>query len=131
MNNHSIDQHTGGGRGSVKSYLTGLVLSILLTLLAFGAVAAGGGSLERMTILLIIGVCAVAQILVQLILFMHMGASSEWWNRTSLVFTVLTLAILVIGSLWVMYHLHENMHPGGLYDAIRESICALPGRGPV
>lgn len=112
MSHSTIDPHTGAGHGSVKSYAIGLVISIALTLLAFGALMADGHfGLGRTALMVLIAVCAVAQILVQLICFMHMGSSEQWWNRTSFIFTILTIAILLGGSLWVMHHLHANMHP--------------------
>ena len=53
---------------------------------------------------------ALLQILVQLGYFLHMNTKSdEWWNMISFVFTVLIIAIVVIGSLWIMFHLNHNM----------------------
>ncbi len=40
------------------------------------------------------------------------GSSSQGWNLTAFVFTLIVVAILVVGSLWVMYHLNANMMPG-------------------
>ena len=35
--------------------------------------------------------------------------SDEGWNLLSFVFTVLIIAILVVGSMWIMFHLNHNM----------------------
>ena len=65
------------------------------------------------TAVLVILVCAVAQVLVQLVFFLHMNTSSEQlWNTTSAVFVVVLVAILIIGSIWIMAHLNHNMLMG-------------------
>lgn len=94
--------------GSVKSYVTGFVLSVILTLIPFAVVMTG--DLGHGAIIAIIVVTAIAQILVQLVYFLHMNTSSEGsWNLLSFVFTVLIIAIVVVGSLWIMYNLNVNM----------------------
>ena len=100
----------GAGQGSLKSYLTGFVLSVVLTLIAFLTVMYGGGGRE--TMLLVIVVCAVAQIAVHLVCFLHLNRSSDGeWYLAALIFAALVMIILVGGSLWVMYHLNANMMP--------------------
>lgn len=126
MQEASINQHTGESHGSVMSYVGGLVISLLLTLAAFGVVMAGGMGLSRSVLMAVIAVCAVAQILVQLVCFMHMGSSDMWWNRVSFIFTAITIAILVGGSLWVMYHLHANMHPDGMNHDTQQNVISVP-----
>jgi cytochrome o ubiquinol oxidase operon protein cyoD len=62
------------------------------------------------TILYVIVGMALLQILVQLVYFLHMNSSSEGsWNLIAFIFTVLIVAILVVGSLWIMFHLNTNM----------------------
>ena len=105
--------HSAGGasHGSVKEYVIGLLLSIVLTLLPFMALMYGLFS-PGLTLAVIL-VCAVAQIFVQLVFFLHMNSSSEQiWNTTSAVFIVLIVAIIVIGSIWIMEHLNHNMLMG-------------------
>lgn len=110
---HSHDDHHAGGaaHGSVKEYLVGLFLSIVLTALPFGLVMTGAAS-EAITIGVIL-FCAVAQIMVQLVFFLHMNGSSEQlWNTVSGVLAVVLVAILIVGSLWIMQHLNHNMLMG-------------------
>ena len=53
---------------------------------------------------------AVVQVLVHLVCFLHMNTKSdEGWNMTAFVFTVLIIAILVVGSIWIMWNLNYNM----------------------
>ncbi|WP_087024841.1 cytochrome o ubiquinol oxidase subunit IV [Thaumasiovibrio subtropicus] len=107
------NEHGQGGQahGSVKEYTHGLIYSVILTLIPFAMVMMDIGS-PQMTIGVIM-ICAVAQILVQLIFFLHMNTSSEqMWNTTSAVFTVVIVAIILVGSLWIMQHLNHNMLMG-------------------
>lgn len=104
--------HAGGAaHGSVKEYVVGLFLSIVLTVVPFSIIM-----FDLMTgtpAVIVILVCAVAQVLVQLVFFLHMNTSSEQlWNTTSAVFVVVLVAILIIGSIWIMAHLNHNMLMG-------------------
>ncbi|MGO2241092.1 MAG: cytochrome o ubiquinol oxidase subunit IV [Halomonas sp.] len=97
--------------GSVKSYVTGLVLSLVLTIIPFGAVMLGSFSMP-MNVGIIV-VTAILQVLVQLVMFMHLNFKSEdGWNMLSFVFTVAILVLVIGGSLWIMQHLHLNMMIG-------------------
>ena len=118
---HSIDTHEthdshthshgGAAHGSVKEYVIGLILSIVLTAIPFGLVMSGALG-EALTIAVIL-LCAVGQVLVQLIFFLHMNGSSEQvWNTVSAVFVVVLVAILIVGSIWIMQHLDHNMLMG-------------------
>jgi len=105
------EAHATGAHGTVKSYLTGFVLSVILTALPFALTM--GHILPAATLIPVVVFLAVVQILVHLYFFLHMNASSsQVWNNAAFVFTVLIVAILIIGSLWVMYHLNSNMMPG-------------------
>lgn len=97
--------------GTVKSYVVGLILSLVLTIIPFGAVMLGGFSLP-VTVGIIV-ITAVMQVLVQLVMFMHLNfKSDEGWNMMSFIFTVTILVLVVGGSLWIMQHLHLNMMIG-------------------
>lgn len=98
----------GTGHGSVKSYVIGFIASVVLTVVAFGVAAAGVSFGTALTLLVIF---AVAQILVQLVCFMHLGEAGQETNRITFVFTLVLLFILVGGSLWVMFSLYRNMMP--------------------
>lgn len=107
---HSSSSSTSS-HGSVKSYVTGLLLSLVLTIIPFAVVMSG--SLSLTTTVLVIVVTAVLQILVQLVMFMHMNTKAdEGWNVMSFVFTLTILILVVGGSLWIMQHLHLNMMIG-------------------
>ena len=99
--------HGGAAHGSVKEYVIGLILSIILTAIPFGMVMTGNSGVLTLSIILI---CLVAQVFVQLVFFLHMnGSSKQFWNTTSGVFIVLIVLIVVLGSIWIMNHLNHNM----------------------
>ncbi|TXR53817.1 cytochrome o ubiquinol oxidase subunit IV [Reinekea thalattae] len=111
MSTSSEQTHGGQAHGSVKEYVIGLLLSIVLTVIPFLMVANEVGPAQLLIPVILI--CAVAQILVQLIFFLHMNTSSEqMWNTTSAVFVVVIVAIILVGSLWIMQHLNHNMLMG-------------------
>jgi len=105
----SYSNELGGAQhGSVKTYMVGFILSIILTGIPFWMVM--DGSASHATILAVILVTAVVQIMVHLVCFLHMNtSSSERWNVVALAFTVLIIAILVVGSIWIMWNLNLNM----------------------
>ncbi len=104
---HSTE-HGGAHHGSVKTYMTGFILSIILTAIPFWMVMAGTAS--HSTILGVVLATAVVQILVHLVCFLHLNtSSSERWNLVAFAFTVLIIAILVVGSIWIMWNLNQNM----------------------
>jgi cytochrome o ubiquinol oxidase operon protein cyoD len=108
---HHDAHHDTAGHGTVKSYIIGFVLSVILTAIPFGLVMAH--MLPVGTLVPVIVAIGVVQILVHLYFFLHMNtSSSQMWNNAAFVFTVLIVGIVVVGSLWVMYHLNANMMPG-------------------
>lgn len=98
----------GAAHGNVKQYTIGFILSIILTVIPFGMVMAGGFS--RGLLVTVIAITAVAQVLIQLVYFLHMNSSSEQrWNVIAFVYTIVCIAVLLIGSVWIMNYLHLNM----------------------
>ena len=107
MKHTSVDA-AGASHGSVKSYLIGFVLSVILTAIPFWMVMTGAAA--PATLAVVISLFAVVQIVVHLVYFLHMNTKSEGgWNFVALVFTGLIIAIVVVGSLWIMYNLNTNM----------------------
>lgn len=97
--------------GSLKSYLIGFGLSVILTAIPFWLVMAGVLESKQATAFIIMAF-AVVQIIVHMIYFLHMNAKSEeGWTLVALVFTIILVVITLTGSLWVMYHLNTNMMP--------------------
>ena len=101
----------GESHASVKSYVIGFVLSVILTAIPFGLVMNAshyGFSLE--TVLAAILALAVVQVFVHMVYFLHMDRSAEQrWNVVAFAFTLLILVIVVAGSIWVMHNATTNM----------------------
>lgn len=101
---------SGHGAGGLSSYVIGFVASILLTAAAFGAVLYG--HLPGQVTIVVIAFLAVVQIIVHLVCFLHMNASSaQRWNVMAFAFTVVIVAVVVVGTIWVMYNANINMMP--------------------
>lgn len=104
----SVKHHHKASHGSLKSYIIGFILSILLTVVPYFLVVNHVVSLE-VTVGLVV-VLGVLQLLVQLIFFLHLGMAPEQRsNLMSFIFTLLILLILVVGTLWIMYNMNYNM----------------------
>ncbi len=107
----SHQNHSGQAHGSVKEYVTGLCLSIVLTLIPFGLVLYS--NMATGSVMTIIILCAIAQLLVQAIFFLHMnGSSSQAWNTTSAIYTIFTVLFFIIGTIWIFSHANHNMIMG-------------------
>lgn len=106
-------EHNPGGaaHGTLRDNVVGLILSLVLTAIPFAVVMTGSLGYTITTILILL--CAVGQVMVQLVFFLHMNTSSEQiWNTTSAIFVVVLVAILIVGSIWIMQHLNHNMLMG-------------------
>lgn len=97
-------------KGTVKFYMLGFILCILLTLAAYFLVAQS--LLTGMTLIFAILGLGVIQMAVQLIFFMHLaGEKNPHWNLLVFFFMLLVLVIIVFGSLWIMYNLNYREMP--------------------
>jgi cytochrome o ubiquinol oxidase operon protein cyoD len=110
----SAHDHAAGGEephGTLKEYVTGFVLSVILTAIPFYLVM-GDVSWSKQSIAFVIMAFAAVQMVVHMVYFLHMTPRSEdGWTLTSLVFTLILVVITLAGSLWVMYHMDTNMMP--------------------
>ncbi|WP_323123246.1 cytochrome o ubiquinol oxidase subunit IV [Burkholderia alba] len=105
--------------GTLKGYLTGFVLAVILTAIPFWAVAGKLFDDPNNTRVLII-VLAGVQIIVHMVYFLHMNARSErGWNLLALIFTTMLVVIALSGSIWIMHHLDRNMMPPSMRDMSR------------
>lgn len=110
MHHHSrpLDPTPHEGFGVLKSYVIGFILSIVLTLISFFLVMEQAFS--GWTLLFTISGLAFVQAIVQLVFFLHLGSEkSPYWNLVTFLFMVLVLVILVVGTLWIMYHLNYTL----------------------
>ena len=99
------------GHGSMRDYVIGFFLSVVLTAIPFWLVMSHAIADKQATALVIMAF-AIVQIVVHMIYFLHMNTKAEsGWTFMALIFTVILVVIALSGSLWVMYHLNHNMMP--------------------
>lgn len=103
-----IDETFESSQRAMHSYILGFALSLVLTIIPYVLVTRhmiGGDSG-----LFVITLFAVGQLLVQVFFFLHLPAKVKpYWDLIVFFYTILILLFLVIGTLWIMYHLNVNM----------------------
>lgn len=115
MTEHKNTNQSGASHGNFITYTIGFVLSVGLTLAAYYVVV-NDVFARRELVAAIVGL-AVAQLLVQLFFFLHLGKESKpRWNLIVFMFMLMVVGIVVIGSLWIMDNLDYNMMPGHQMD---------------
>jgi cytochrome o ubiquinol oxidase operon protein cyoD len=111
----SHSAHGTGHSGSLKDYLTGFVLAVILTAIPFWLVMGKSFHSSTTTAVVILGFAAV-QMVVHMVYFLHMNTRAEGgWTLLALLFTIMLVVIALSGSLWVMYHLNHNMMPASMH----------------
>ena len=112
---------TSGSHSTLKGYITGFILSVILTAIPFWIVMSGGLHSSNTTALVVLGLAAV-QIVVHMIYFLHMNSKSEGgWTLLALIFTIVLVVIALSGSIWVMFHLDHNMMPSMMQQQIQNT----------
>lgn len=92
----------------IGRYVTGFLGALALTGLAF--LIATGNTANGWLVALGIMVLALAQTVVQVYYFLHLGEEEKpRWKTVSFLFSVLIMLIIVVGSLWIMFNLNYNM----------------------
>jgi len=106
------DGHPGGDGAAegVGSYLIGLGLATLLTIVSF--------FIARTTLVWVpsipVALCvlAIAQMGVHLVFFLHVTTGPDNVNTVmALAFGVLIVLLIMAGSLWIMSHMNHNVMP--------------------
>src|SRR5262249_17238239 len=106
------DAHDVGyeGAGSLVAYLIGLGLASLLTIVSFFVAQTTLG--WQPTIPVALAVRATAQVGVRLVVFLRITTGPDNVNNVlALAFGVLIVFLVVVGSLWIIAHMNQNMMP--------------------
>jgi cytochrome o ubiquinol oxidase operon protein cyoD len=94
----------------IRSYLIGLVLAAFLTVLSFYLV--GTNLIWEPGLPAALASLALAQIGVHLVFFLHITSAPDNTNTVlALAFGVFIVGLIIGGSLWIMFHLNQNMVP--------------------
>ena len=106
------EEADGAPHSTLKGYLWGFGLSVVLTAIPFWLVIANIIA-DRNVAILVLGGFAALQILVHVTFFLHMNGKVEGgWTLLSTIFTVVFVSIAIAGTLWVMFHMNANMMSG-------------------
>ncbi len=112
--NHADHGHHGDDlayHATVKGYVIGFLLSVVLTAIPFWLVMGQVLPSKNATALVILAFAAV-QMVVHMVYFLHMNSKVEGgWSLLALIFTAALVLIMLSGSIWVMYHMNTNMMP--------------------
>jgi cytochrome o ubiquinol oxidase operon protein cyoD len=97
-----------GEPGGVWSYLVGLALATLLTIVSF--LVARTTLVWEPSIPVALAVLAVAQMGIHLVFFIHITSGPDNANNVmALAFGVLIVLLVIVGSLWIMANMNHNM----------------------
>jgi cytochrome o ubiquinol oxidase operon protein cyoD len=103
-----LHQHITRSTSHLSSYIVGFVLSIALTIIAYIFVVYH--LLPSVGLMVVLAVTASVQVIVQLIFFLHLGrGEGSRWKIVTFALALLVVAILVVGSIWIMNNLNYNM----------------------
>lgn len=104
-------QDIGMGDKTFVTYLLGFFLCILLTLIPFATVKYAGYNYNKT--LIHIYVAAIAQAVIQIVLFLRLNWKTEQAQMNVMGFAyALLLTIVIIGaSMWIMWNLNYHMMP--------------------
>lgn len=101
-----------GSHFAMRTYLLGFGAAAVLTAIPFWIVMTHAIGNTAVAVAVIVAL-AVAQILVHTFAFLHVNARVQGgWTLVAYVFTAVLVVITIVGSLWIMQHLHLNMMPG-------------------
>ena len=96
--------------GTLKSYAIGFGFSLILTLAAYFAATAH--LFGKLGMDLTISGLALLQAWLFLYLYLDLGKEGKpHWNLTVFLFMVMVTVLLVVGTIWIMYHLNYNLMP--------------------
>jgi cytochrome o ubiquinol oxidase subunit IV len=111
------DADEQGVAAGVRTYLIGLFLAAAFTGASFW-VASGTGLIYVPGVPMALAALAIGQMGVHLAFFLHITTGADNVNNSlALAFGVLIVAIVIAGSLWIMYHLNMNMMmPGDMLN---------------
>lgn len=104
---------------TVASYVTGFLLAISSTMLAYllavRHILAGNALVAALLGL------AMLQFIAQLYFFLHIGAETKpRWRLVMLLMAIGVIVIVVIGSIWIMYNLSYRMTPDQINTYLKQ-----------
>ncbi|NDV53815.1 MULTISPECIES: cytochrome o ubiquinol oxidase subunit IV [unclassified Salipiger] len=106
-----MSAHSDTSHGTMGQLMIGFALAAILSIIPFALVMMDTGLAPGTIVAIIMGLGAV-QIVVHLVYFLHLKSSTEeGWTLAATILAVVIVAIVLAGSLWVMYNMNTNMMP--------------------
>ncbi len=98
------------GHVGLKSYFSGFLFFVFLTLISYFVVV--DGLLSGWHALVVIILCAIVQSTVQLGIFLDLITEPKPRSNLHIFLLMVTIILIVIaGTLWIMYSLNERVMP--------------------
>lgn len=94
-------------RKAFHAYVWGIAFALLLTLVPFALVY--WAALPRFAMLVVIGVLALAQMVVHFRFFLHIGFRQKREDLQLILFSALLLFVMIAGTIWIMASLATRM----------------------
>lgn len=110
-------------RTTLRTYITGFVSSVVLTVAAYVMVV--DNAFSKWTLAIVVALLALIQFMVQLVFFLHLGQDTKPRFKVGVfLFMLLVLLIIVVGSLWIMHSLNYrmDMSPTHIQDYMNSQI---------
>lgn len=105
----SSNQHNKE-HGTTKSYVIGYILSLIFTVIPYYLIV--NKVITGTNLWITILAFAFIQMIIQIIFFLHLGRGPKpRWNLYFFIGTVVLVAVVVGGSVFIMNNLHYNMSP--------------------
>ncbi|TVY07894.1 cytochrome o ubiquinol oxidase subunit IV [Paenibacillus cremeus] len=103
--NNAVGHGSHGGHaghhGSLKEYVLGFALSIILTIIPILSVL--NGWFGRTATILVLLATAVLQFAVQLLFFMHLREENgPRYNLVTLILGLIIVVVVIYGSIWIL-----------------------------
>lgn len=108
------------------SYCVGLILSTILTfagyIVATIHIQSHHEVISHSVFIPLVLLLAFLQFFVQLSFFLHLWKkdSTSRWNLFFFIITFIGILVIVVGSVWIMYHLNYNMTPNQMNQYIND-----------
>ncbi|WP_247748193.1 cytochrome o ubiquinol/quinol oxidase subunit IV [Ruegeria sp. R13_0] len=104
-----MDKRSEMHRREQRRYVIGYGGSLLLTLVMFGVAQVFG--IETTGVYLTIGLLGLAQLIFQLVYFLHIDRRRSSREDLDLIlFSTLVLLIIILGTVWILGNLAVRMH---------------------
>ncbi|MCA9346187.1 cytochrome C oxidase subunit IV family protein [Candidatus Saccharibacteria bacterium] len=116
-------------QNDVFKYVIGFLVCIILTIIPYSLVM--NESLTGGKLLYVVLVFAFLQLFIQMFVFLHLGREKKpLYNTVFFASTFFIILIVVVGSIFIIDHLHYNMSPEDTthYLAQRENISQVEGQ---